>query len=670
MPFKSYTTESKKRENEVMKLKQRMMLIILGSIFVILAGMLTYIGTSTKKMAEDSAFNLASVNGERIAGTVKNEMDMAMTASRTMAETLEAMKMSNVMDRKAVNAMLKRVLEDNPSFMGAWTLWEPNAFDGLDEKFANVEGQDPSGRMNTFWSRSNNTLITSWSEGYEEPGVGDYYLLPKTNSKETILNPYIYTIGNEDVLMTSLVVPIMIDNKFVGVTAVDMRLDSLETMMEKFKLYDTGFAAIYSNDSTIVTSPQKEQMGKKYKEFVQDSTADSTVNAFKAGTILELNSGGMYKRYTPINIGRTNTPWSVGVTIPLKEVTVESNQLLISIIAAGIVALILLGGVVFLITNAIVKPITASVAIGENMARGDFTIDVPKKYLQRKDEIGILAQVFQNITKSMRTMIGQVSLNSSQVAAASQQISASAEELASGSNSQAESAQTMNELFKELSSAINSVAKNAEQASELSNKTAGIAMDGGKVIQQSIEGMNQVNQQMSRLEEDSQKIGEIIEVIDDIAEQTNLLALNAAIEAARAGDQGRGFAVVADEVRKLAERSGEATKQITSIIKGMQENTRTSVKAVGEGVESSQKTGIAFESIITMVNESANKVTEIAAASEEQAAQSSEVQASIETISASTEEAAASSEQTASTAQSLAQLAEELNNTIANFKIK
>nr|WP_280875028.1 MULTISPECIES: methyl-accepting chemotaxis protein [unclassified Paenibacillus] len=341
-----------------------------------------------------------------------------------------------------------------------------------------------------------------------------------------------------------------------------------------------------------------------------------------------------------------------------------SRTITTAVIIASLVISIGLG---YLISQIIARPLNRMVKLVGQVAGGDLreTTDI-----KTKDEIGQLAGSINNMVQSLRTTVGGILVSAESVAAAAQQISASTEEIASGSTSQANDAQTMNELFKELSAAINSVAQSADQASELSNKTTGIAQEGGKVVRSSIEGMNRVNQQMSRLEEDSNKIGEIIEVIDDIAEQTNLLALNAAIEAARAGDQGRGFAVVADEVRKLAERSSEATKQITTIIKGMQENTQQSVKAVGEGVLSSQKTGESFEQIITMVNESANKVTEIAAASEEQAAQSSEVLTSIESISASTEEAAAASEETATTAQSLAGLAEELNHAVSIFRIK
>ncbi|WP_338539938.1 methyl-accepting chemotaxis protein [Paenibacillus tundrae] len=319
----------------------------------------------------------------------------------------------------------------------------------------------------------------------------------------------------------------------------------------------------------------------------------------------------------------------------------------------------------YIISRSISKPLLSMVELAREVSNGNLTL---KSDISSRDEVGQLAQALNRMVDNLKTLIDSIVMNSQSVAASSEQISASTQEIASTSTSQSSEAANISELFKELSLAINSVAASAEEAAELSNDTVKTAREGGHVVQTSLEGMQAVNVKMSQLEEDSRKIGDIIEVIDDIAEQTNLLALNAAIEAARAGEQGRGFAVVADEVRKLAERSGEATKEITNIIKVMQENTRQSVRAVADSVEQSSMTGQAFDQIIEMVNNSSHKVNEIAAACEEEAAQAAEVMSSVESISASSEESAAASEETAATCQSLAHLAEELAHSASAFK--
>ncbi|RTE10983.1 methyl-accepting chemotaxis protein [Paenibacillus whitsoniae] len=346
------------------------------------------------------------------------------------------------------------------------------------------------------------------------------------------------------------------------------------------------------------------------------------------------------------------------------ETVYASTRTTTIVIIVVAVILSLIFGIV--ISQIIVKPLRKIVAIVGLVAEGDLR---QKSDIVTKDEIGQLSTSINHMVSSLQSLIGGIVQSSQSVAAASEQISASTEEIASGSTTQSRDARIITELFQELSDAINTVAVSAEGAAELSTQAVNTATAGSRVLEASIEGMEVVNKKVTLLESDSEKIGEIIEVIDDIAQQTNLLALNAAIEAARAGEQGRGFAVVADEVRKLAERSGEATKQITSIIKTMQENTKASVQAVLDSVAQTQQTGAAFREIVEKVNETSNMVNEIAAASEEQAAQSTEVINSAQSIAAASEEAAAAAEETAATSQSLAEQADLLNSSISQFKI-
>ncbi|QHW34161.1 methyl-accepting chemotaxis protein [Paenibacillus rhizovicinus] len=336
------------------------------------------------------------------------------------------------------------------------------------------------------------------------------------------------------------------------------------------------------------------------------------------------------------------------------------------IIAFGIVAVLAGLALAVFISESVVRAIRKIVDVAIKVSQGDLR---EKTAVKSRDEIGELAAAFNTMIDNLRKLIGQTLDSAQSAAAAAQQISATTEEIAKGSTDQAESAQTINELVREMSIASSNVANNATTVAGISDETRRGAEKGAEAIHSSIQSMERVSGQMQLLEQDSHKIGQIIEVINEIAEQTNLLALNAAIEAARAGDQGRGFAVVADEVRKLAERSGEATKQIATIIKGMQNNTVQSVKAVEEASALSSSTGRTFEHIVRMVSDTASRIQEIAAASEEQSAQTGDVMHAVETIASSSEEAAAAAEEMASSSQALAHLADELNQNVAVFKV-
>lgn len=313
-------------------------------------------------------------------------------------------------------------------------------------------------------------------------------------------------------------------------------------------------------------------------------------------------------------------------------------------------------------------------------ADGDLTVSMSA---ERDDAIGKLFDGFTVAVEKIRTMLTRVTEAVSATASASSQISASAEEMAAGAQEQTHQASEVATAVDEMTKTIIDTTKNASTAAELSRMYGENARDGGKIVVETISGMNRIQDVVRKsadtvkeLGKSSDQIGEIIQVIDDIADQTNLLALNAAIEAARAGEMGRGFAVVADEVRKLAERTTKATKEIAGMIKQIQKNTVGAVRSMSEGtneVESGRtlalKAGTSLQEIIGGAESVVEMITSVANANQEQTHAAEMISKNIEAISSVTQETASGIQQVAKASEDLNHLTQNLQDLLHEFKM-
>ncbi len=344
--------------------------------------------------------------------------------------------------------------------------------------------------------------------------------------------------------------------------------------------------------------------------------------------------------------------------------------------------LALLVGVIaaVIITRQITRPLQETLAVVERIASGNLTQNVT---VTRRDELGVLQQGIARMGVTLRDLISGIRDGVTQIASAAEELSAVTEQTSAGVNSQKVETDQVATAMHEMTATVQEVARNAEEASQAAAAADGEAREGDKVVNEAIAQIERLasevvrsTEAMSVLQQESDKIGSVMDVIKAVAEQTNLLALNAAIEAARAGEAGRGFAVVADEVRGLAQRTQKSTEEIEGLVAGLQNGTQQ-VSAVmnnsraltDSSVALTRKAGASLENITRTVSNIQSMNQQIAAAAEQQSAVAEEISRSIINVRDVSEQTAAASDETAASSVELARLGGQLQQMVSHFRV-
>jgi twitching motility protein PilJ len=315
----------------------------------------------------------------------------------------------------------------------------------------------------------------------------------------------------------------------------------------------------------------------------------------------------------------------------------------------------------------------------ENLADGDLTVAASVT----EDFTGAIADSINYSIDQLRELVATINLTAEQVASAVADSQTTAMELAAASRHQALQISAASDAINDMAQSIDQVSANASESSAVAERSVTIANKGNEVVHNTINGMDNIREQIQdtskrikRLGESSQEIGDIVSLIDDIADQTNILALNAAIQASMAGDAGRGFAVVADEVQRLAERSSSATKQIETLVRAIQNDTNEAVismeqttSEVVRGARLAQDAGVALEEIEGVSRVLAELIESITDAARQQASSAGQISQTMLVIQQTTTQTTSGTTATAESIGNLAKMASEMRRSVSGFTL-
>ncbi len=578
----------------------RMILAMNGAVALVLAALIGLQVWQSARYARTEAFSKAEETAQRHAAQISSQLNDAILAARTVAQTFEGLKLAWIDDRSLYNTILSQLLNANTNFLAVWSVWEPDALDGKDKDAANKAGHDATGRFIPLWYRDIQTGEAKLDKltGYDQTGAGDFYLVAKTTKLEAILDPRPTTLGTNTVSIVTVAVPLRYNGDLVGAVGIHLATDQIQQIVAAVRPYETGYASLVTHAGIYAAHADTQRIGKPIDDGKSEPTLRDAITTAKVHTRLKPASGKLpefYEVFVPVRVGQSTTPWAMAVSVPVDRILAEAHRAAYRSAFLGLGALALSALTVAWLARSITNPLRA-------------------------------------ITRELADVGRRVKL-------ASGQIQSGSHSLAEGASEQAASLEETSSSLEEMSSMIRGNADIAQRTKEL-------ATEARKAAEAGANHMRDMSHAMAAIQTSGNEVSKIIRTIDELAFQTNILALNAAVEAARAGEAGMGFAVVADEVRNLAQRSAQAARETSAKIESSIANTN-------QGVQLSSQVSRVLGDIVTRVRQVDELAAEVAAASKEQSQGIEQLNTAVGQMDRVTQSNAANAEESASAAQEL-----------------
>nr|WP_071393523.1 methyl-accepting chemotaxis protein [Bacillus tuaregi] len=528
-----------------------------------------------------------------------------------------------------------------------------------------------------------------------DPRERDWYKAAMDRKGELVISePYVSATTGQMVVTIS-----QITQDHSGVVAVDINLNQLQQLMNQVNIGETGFASLLDGTRKYIAHPTI-QGGSEGKESFLDTVFKQEKG--QLDYILKDKESVLTFGTNPL------TGWKIAISIEKDEVNEEASYILKNTLLIIGIAIMIGAIAVTFITKSIIRPLNELKEKTITISNGDLTERI---HVRTNDEIGQVGQAFNDMQDKLKELMvnianasevlsyesEELTQSANEVQAGSAQVALIMQEIASGSEAQANTSSEMSSIVANFASKVQEANEQGEQIQESSHHVLKLTNEGSTLMDASTKQMTKIDQivresvqKVQELDQQSQQISQLVVVIKEVADQTNLLALNAAIEAARAGEHGKGFSVVAEEVRKLAEQTATSVTDITTIVQNIQNGFNGVTETLHDGYEEVEKgtaqietTGETFTWISQSVTEMVNSINTISGNLSDISANSQEINGSIQEIAAAAEQSVAGIQETSASIQQtsssmedvarssndLSKLSEELNGLVKQFKI-